>query len=146
MSAKDRHLDGEKDEDELPGYWRQIQGAIWLVGLGILAWQGWWWPGILVLLGISGLFQGAVQLYLSRQNEQAQAVEQQAQAARQQAELEQQRAQQQVELEHTRAAWLPAACPNCGAPLNVSSVQWSAPNAGNCPYCHANLRPPNGAG
>jgi len=50
----------EKEEKELPGPWRQIQSAIWLIGLAILAWQGWWWPGILVLVAISGLTQALI--------------------------------------------------------------------------------------
>jgi hypothetical protein len=33
----------------LVGPWRNIHGAIWLIGLAILFWKGWWWPGILIL-------------------------------------------------------------------------------------------------
>ena len=36
-------------EPELPQPWKRIQGAVWLIGLAILAWQGWWWPRILVV-------------------------------------------------------------------------------------------------
>lgn len=37
-----------EEETELPLPWKQIQSAIWLIGLAILFWQGWFWPGILV--------------------------------------------------------------------------------------------------
>jgi hypothetical protein len=32
---------------------RDIQRAIWLIGLGILFLTRWWWPGILILIGVS---------------------------------------------------------------------------------------------
>ncbi len=35
------------------GPWGNIQTVVWLVGLAILAWHGWWWPGILVLVAVS---------------------------------------------------------------------------------------------
>jgi hypothetical protein len=55
-------------EPELPHFYKQIQIAIWLIGLAILGWQNWWWPGILVLVAISGLVQGGIQMYLSSQS------------------------------------------------------------------------------
>ena len=45
----------------LRGPWRQIQVALWLVGLAILAWKGWWWPGILVLVALSAILQAVIQ-------------------------------------------------------------------------------------
>ena len=88
MEQKVPEVKGEVKNEEtvLPLPWQRIQGAIWLLGLVLLAWQGWWWPGILVLLAVSGLFQGIVQLYLSR-----------GEAGR--------------ELVQERAKWLPATCP-----------------------------------
>lgn len=48
------------DEDEPTGAWKQVQVAIWLVGLAILAWKDWWWPAILILAAISGLYLAAI--------------------------------------------------------------------------------------
>jgi hypothetical protein len=31
----------------------EVQSAIWLIGLGILFLTGWWWPGILIVIGVS---------------------------------------------------------------------------------------------
>ncbi len=109
----------DDDEKELPFHWQQMQTAIWLIGLAILAWSGWWWPGILVLTAISGVSQGLIRWYVDRQeaNQQTQAV------------LE------------TRKDRLPAKCPNCGGPLSVDTVKWTGPNSADCPYCSANLRP-----
>jgi len=104
-------------EQELPVPWQRIQGAVWMLGIAILAWQDWWWPGILVLVAISGLAQGIVQLYYSRTNEERQ-------------------------LTQERAAWLPSICPNCGGPLSVSTVNWTGSDTADCPYCKANLKQP----
>ena len=111
----------DDDEKELPFHWQQMQTAIWLIGLAILAWSGWWWPGILVLTAISGVSQGLIRWYVDRQE-----ANQQTQAA-----LE------------TRKDWLPAKCPNCGGPLSVDTVKWTGPNTADCPYCSTNLRPPS---
>lgn len=110
-------------EPELPTPWKQIQAAIWLIGLAILFWQGWWWPGILVLVAISGVTQAVLQTYVKRQQEQ------------QQAELERQQREQR------RSDWLPAKCPQCGGPLSVETVRWTGPDTADCPYCTAHLRP-----
>ena len=111
-----------KPEEELPVSWQKIQGAIWLLGLAILFWQNLFWPGILVLLGISGLTQGVIQLYLSRQNEQKE------------------KNRQETLLAEERGKWLPATCPKCGGPISVATVQWTGPDTASCPYCQANLK------
>ncbi|MEZ4559202.1 MAG: hypothetical protein R2851_10235 [Caldilineaceae bacterium] len=54
-------------DDELPFALGKIQGAIWLIGLALLAWQGWWWPGILVLVAISGLTEAGLKWYANKQ-------------------------------------------------------------------------------
>lgn len=35
--------------------WGGLGGGAFLIGLGVLAITGWWWPGIMVVLGISAL-------------------------------------------------------------------------------------------
>lgn len=122
MSRRERGFKTEKTE--LPVPWEQVQGAIWLIGLAIIAWQGWWWPGMLVLMAISGLTQAGISMILNRQQEQKQSLEQVDQLARE------------------RAEWLPDVCPNCGGPLSVSSVNWTGPATADCPYCKANLKKP----
>jgi hypothetical protein len=105
----------QEAEPELPLPWKQIQSAIWLVGLAILFWQGWIWPGILVLMAISGVSQALMQWYLNRQQEQRQATQR-------------------------RTDWLPSKCPNCGAPLSVATVHWTGVETADCPYCSAHLK------
>jgi hypothetical protein len=31
-----------------------ISGGIFLIGLGVLLYTGWWWPGIMFVIGLSG--------------------------------------------------------------------------------------------
>jgi len=110
------------DEPQLPASWQKIQSAVWLIGLAILAWQDWWWPGILVLVAISGLVQAAIQMRLAKQDQ----------------------AQQDTigatELAKERGEWLPSICPTCGAPVSVATVHWSGPATADCPYCKANIK------
>jgi hypothetical protein len=103
------------DEIELPAEWQKIQSAIWLIGLAIIAWRGWWWPGMLVLIAISGLVQAVIALYLNRQKEQKTLV---------------------VE----RERHLPAVCPNCGGPIDSAKVRWTGAYTAACPYCGTTLK------
>jgi MFS superfamily sulfate permease-like transporter len=52
----------KEKETQLKNPWKSIQTAIWLVGLAILAWKDWWWPGILVLIALSILTQAVIQI------------------------------------------------------------------------------------
>ncbi len=35
-----------------------ITSAIWLVGIGVLIVTGWWWPGIMFLIGLGAIVEG----------------------------------------------------------------------------------------
>ncbi len=113
----------EKPEDELPVPWQKIQGGIWLLGLALLIWSGWIFPGIFVLLAVSGLFQAGVLFYIRNQEEQKLKTGQLDQLATE------------------RASWLPSTCPGCGGPMNVQNVNWTGTSSATCPYCSANIRP-----
>jgi len=96
-----------KEKEQLPAPWHSIQSAIWLIGLAIIAWRGWWWPGILVLVAISGLTQALITFYLKRDEE-------------------------TKELVQTRTTGLPENCPNCGGPLDAAKVKWTGANTAIC--------------
>ena len=104
----------EETKTKLPEHWQQIHGAIWLIGLAIIAWQGWWWPGILVLVAISSLTEAGMRFYVSR--------------------TEQKQAQKQERLQS-----LPATCPNCGSPLSADTVRWSDDGTARCPFCSSRV-------
>jgi hypothetical protein len=106
----------ETQEEELPMPWKQVQAAIWLIGLAILFWQGWIFPGILVLVAISGVTQALMQAYVKREAEKRQ-------------------------MTQRRTDWLPSKCPQCGGPLSVETVRWTGAATADCPYCSAHLKP-----
>lgn len=112
----------EADEPDLPFHWKQIQSAIWMIGLVILAITGWWWPGILVLSAISALTQAAIAVYVRR------------------GEVAEQEVFAQKALQEERAGALPAQCPACGAPLTTASVIWRSDTTASCPYCNTTVR------
>jgi hypothetical protein len=104
-----------KEKAELSGVWKEVHGAIWLIGLAILAWRGWWWPGILVLVAISGL----AQTLLARYQDQTMA---------------------QQTLVQTRTRGLPENCPSCGGPLDAAKIKWSGETTALCPFCGSNIK------
>jgi hypothetical protein len=110
------------DASELPPHWEKVQSAIWLIGLAILFWRDWIFPGILVLVAVSALTQAALTVYLNRQ-----AAMQDEQAAKQ--------AQQD-----TRQRHLPEHCPNCGGPISPAAVQWRGPLTAVCPFCASAIK------
>ncbi len=123
MESEEKGKVGEGGDD-LPRPWRRVHSAVWLIGLAILAWKGWWWPGILVLVAISGLVEAGISLALGRSadnDEQAQALTPPADAS-----------------------WLPSTCPHCGAPLSVQAVRWTGPRSADCPYCNSHLKAERG--
>lgn len=99
----------------MPLHYRKLHGAIWLIGIAILAWQGWWWPGILVLAAISGLVEAGLRLYTDR-------------------------ARHTEAVQAARIRNLPEHCPNCGGPLSPDSVIWADDVTAICPYCKASIK------
>jgi hypothetical protein len=130
---------GNKEEKQkLTGPWRSIHGAIWLIGLAILAWKDWWWPGILVLIAISSIVESLIRQYAPNAVEKtehppvppvppvppmpvASSVSRAASPSEHRPEL------------------LPTTCPNCGGPTRGHEVKWTGPQSADCPFCGVNL-------
>ena len=53
----------DESKQKLAGPWRSIHAAVWLIGLAILFYTGNWWPGILVLIAISGVVEALIRRY-----------------------------------------------------------------------------------
>jgi cytoskeletal protein RodZ len=112
----------QESKKKLVGPWRSIHAAVWLIGLAILFWTGNWWPGILVLIAISGIVEALIRRYAPD------AVEAEEPASLPSASTETS-APQPVESpsasaprEH-RLELLPSICPGCGGPIRGHEVK-----------------------
>ena len=105
----------KSDEVQLPPLWAKVQSAIWLLGLAFLFWRGWIFPGILVLIAISGLTQAAILYYVKQQEE-------------------------TVALTQVREVTLPETCPNCGGPVTAATVKWTGRTTAVCPFCGSTIK------
>ncbi len=119
----------KKKKPQLKEPWRKIHGVIWLIGIAILAWQDWWWPGILVLVALSSITEAILLVKFPTTFEsgasQAAGGEENAIPV---AETSAPALQYRLDL-------LPSECPKCSAPLRPHAVQWDHPQAAHCPYC-----------
>ena len=143
---------------KLVGPWRNIHGAVWLIGLAILFWKGWWWPGILILVGISTLVEAVIQVAVPE----AVGPESEPESVRPESETEEEArgpapsvaaasprsrsAEASTELSRVltpkpdyRYDLLPTRCPGCGAPVRGHEVEWTGPQSADCQYCGTNL-------
>jgi hypothetical protein len=117
--------------------WRNIHGAIWLIGLAVLAWGDWWWPGILILIALSSLIEAVLMQKVPNafEDEEAPTVPpSQTPAATRMPVSPAATAQE----EH-HAQLLPTNCPRCGGPIRGQEVVWTGSQSADCPYCGANL-------
>ena len=122
---------------------RNIQAAIWLIGIGVLALSNQWWPGILVLVGIS-MVVGAFSTRCQRFNPSPPPVAPDWQSTP--AEMPDNPAPEPMpvaapvpEQPVYNLNWLPNTCPQCGAPLNVKGVQALDDRTAVCPFCSSKI-------
>src|SRR5258706_1300876 len=123
------------------GRWHGLHGRLWIIGLVIVARHGWWWPGILVLIGVSmimgsALNQGRSQAFedpdLPKGSPPPPIYPPPASPA-------------PAPFSHTpglsghRVDLLPSSCKQCGAPIRVHEVKWIGPQSAACPYCCSTL-------
>jgi hypothetical protein len=119
-------------KSKLVGPWRNVHGAVWLIGLVVLAVNNWWWPGILVLVAISMLLEGVIMLMAPD------AVEYEGVESPSPQEPSTPGPSPVPAPEH-RFELLPTTCPNCGGPIRGHEVTWTGAQSADCPYCGANL-------
>lgn len=130
-----------------------VQSAIWMIGLGILFLTGWWWPGIMIVIGIS-MVAGALAREMDvwgsdpgRETPRPQPAPQPKPASPPSPWPEP--PQLRVEVKPAPAPIrLPDICPRCGAPTR--SLRSHSDNPAECPYCGSNIAvgppAPRGAG
>jgi hypothetical protein len=120
----------KKSERKLVGPWRRLHAAVWMIGLAILFWRGWIWPGILVLVAISMLIEALLMRFAPQAFEEETTTASATDASPSPAV---------PAIQEHRAELLPSACPRCGAPVRSAEVKWTGPQAADCPYCGAHL-------
>jgi hypothetical protein len=124
----------------LKGPWRTIQVALWLIGLAILAWKGWWWPGILVLVALSAILQAVIKRAIPEAVEREPEPEPEPRAEAPVAPAAPAPAEPPAAAEpERRANLLPATCPGCAAQIREEQVEWTGPRTADCRYCGTRL-------
>ncbi|NPV56459.1 MAG: hypothetical protein HPY76_07300 [Anaerolineae bacterium] len=121
--------------------WRNLIAAAWIIGIAILAWRGWWWPGILVLVGIHMVLEGIAR-QKARQAYEQMVLERTAAKPVTAASKPQPDASPKPGLPVVAAhayASLPNTCPSCGAAVRGEEVAWRSERSAACAFCGANL-------
>jgi hypothetical protein len=126
---------------------RDIQAAIWLLGLGILFLTDWFWPGILILIGLSILVNTLYKAELTAEIPPGD-TENHAESAKPEDAFQVKASEPAPPPPAQEAgappAWhdssiLPSRCPRCGAPVQENQVRWTGPKSAICPYCNDRL-------
>ena len=121
--------------------WQQLIAVVWLLGIAILAWRGWWWPGILVLVGITLVLEGIISQRARKAYEQAVFEETSARMAEPpgQSPPASQRDPSPSQTEPRPYELLPGTCPRCGAAVRADEVIWTGKRSADCAFCGASL-------
>ncbi len=131
-----------KKEKELTGPWRNLHGAVWMIGLAILAWKGWWFPGILVLVAISMVIEAVLMAlvpgaYRAKTSADEDGGQEESVSRTAPAPAAAPAAASKVD-EHPYEL-LPITCPKCGGPVRGNEVKWTGLRSADCTFCGANL-------
>lgn len=133
---------------KLVGPWRSLHGAVWLIGLAILFWKGWFWPGILVLVALSMALEAILLLVAPQAFEEVEQPPAPAPPAAPPAPPSPAPIPEAAApappppvpaVSEHRLELLPSVCPKCGGPIRGHEVKWTGPQSADCPYCGANL-------
>jgi hypothetical protein len=115
---------------------RPFRGFFWLIILVMFFFGGRWWPGILVLIGLSIVFGSLFREERSPaepQNPPPPYIPVTPPAPPRPAPTP-----TPVEQIH-RSDLLPVTCPQCGGPIRSYEVKWTGKQSAACPYCGSNL-------
>jgi hypothetical protein len=125
------------------GPWRSLHAVIWLIGIAILAWRSWWWPGILVLVAISGLLEAFLQRYAPESYVEEHPAGTSSPAQPSPGDSTPAMANippaRPVAVPEHRLELLPHVSPNCNGLIHGHEVKWTGPQSADCPYCGSNL-------
>lgn len=122
---------------KLVGPWRSIHGVIWLAGLYILITNHWIWPGILVLIVISAVYEGLLQRLAPEAY--VEEIPPEASKPLEKIPTSSPAVMAPVLVVEHRLELLPPVCPNCNAPVHGHEVKWTGAQSASCAYCGTNL-------
>ena len=113
--------------------WNSFGGWFWLIGLIILASNDWWWPGILVLIGLSMVMSSIFRESGEIKPLEPVAPPQPVPASRISPEPTPPQPFSPEQPAFTpRSDLLPATCPRCGGPVRPAEITWRGPQAASC--------------
>jgi len=128
----------QEPKKKLVGQWRNLHGAIWLIGLAILIWKGWMWPGILFLLAFSAILEFVIVRFVPSSY-----IEEEELPTSSQKPAPPISPPPFMGTVGENATYhpeqLPTNCPRCGAPSRGHEVKWTSPYSADCSFCGANL-------
>ena len=120
---------------------KEIQNAIFWIGLGILWLTDSWWPGILILVGISMLMSTVIASSTRQTSPKAPVIENPISPASPLVKAPAPPSQQKTPGANPKPEakitlnWLPETCDACGAPIAADEVYLDADKNAICPYC-----------
>ena len=126
-------------KQKMTGPWSNLHVALWLIGLAILAWRGWWWPGILILVGLSMILEAIIKQLAPQAFEPEQPPVPAPQAVTPPVPASPAAPVQAAPIPAQPVDLLPTTCSRCGGPIRDHEVKWTGPRSANCPYCGGNL-------
>lgn len=135
-------MGNNEPKKKLVGPWRSIHGAIWLIGLGILLWKGWIWPGILILIALSTIIEVVIMKMVPDSFEVEEPLPPIPPIAPAGPAAPTHPSVMSTVVETPvvhHAENLPTNCPKCGAPTRGHDVKWTSANSADCSFCGANL-------
>ena len=130
--------------------YHSLNSLVWIIGLWVLFTTHSWWPGIMILVGITMVLNT-----LANSDWAAQATDRPAEVeestpwqdwTRQpppppppspalQPDSKQPVVQSPPPEPDHYSGWLPATCPSCGAPIRPQTVRWTGSQSADCAYC-----------
>lgn len=140
LFVKDDHMHRHKRFRHGPRMhrpWHPFGGLFWLLLLAFFFMGGRWWPGILVLIGLSMLFGALFRDELPQRPQDLPPVQMPVRPPAPAAPIVTVAA---VSAEPIHSAdLLPATCPHCGGPVRSHEVKWTGNQSAACAYCGSAL-------
>jgi hypothetical protein len=128
----------KKKEKQLAYPWRNLHGAVWLIGLAYLFITGNWWPGILFLVAFSMLLEAVIMLVFP-QSVEPEKPEPMEKTVPFSAPVDAGTVNVASAAPVHSADRLPNTCPRCGAPVRGHEVRWTSNDSADCMFCGSNI-------